>query len=70
MTDDFDLADHGSICLLTPLTPAAQVWADEHLPEDATRWGLSIVIEPRYVGAILVNIAEEGGMSTNIRTCK
>ena len=58
---DFDLADHGSIVLLTPRTPAAHDWTLEHIPEDAQRWGqCSIVIEPRYVADILWGIEDEG----------
>jgi hypothetical protein len=58
---DFDLVNHGSICLLTPLTPAAHDWVDANLPQDAMRWGpCSIVIEPRFADAILEGIAEEG----------
>jgi hypothetical protein len=58
---DFDFYTDGSIGLLTPLTPAAHDWADEHLPEDRMLWGKhSIVVEPRYVGAILEGIAEDG----------
>lgn len=58
---DFDFADHGSICLLTPRTPSAFDWVDEHLPDDAMRWGPeSIVVEPRYAAPILEGIEDEG----------
>lgn len=58
---DFDFQDHGSICLLTPVSEVASQWCDEHLPEDAMRWHqFSYVIEPRYVQNILDGIAEEG----------
>ena len=58
---DFDFANHGSICLLTPLTPAAHDWCNEHLSDDAMHWGqASIVIEPRYVADIIEGILEEG----------
>jgi hypothetical protein len=29
---DFSFQNHGSICILTPLTPAAKDWFNEHLP--------------------------------------
>jgi hypothetical protein len=58
---DFDFANHGSVCLLTPLTETAHDWASEHLPEDAMRWGqCSFVIEPRYVQAIVDALLEDG----------
>ena len=38
-SQDFEFVEHGSICLLTPMTPAAHDWVQEHIPEDATRWG-------------------------------
>jgi hypothetical protein len=57
---DFDFNNQGSICLLTPRTKEAEHWAAEFLPEDAMRWGPSIVIEPRYAGPIIEGIHEEG----------
>jgi hypothetical protein len=61
MKPDFEFVEHGSICLLTPMTPAAHDWADEHIPRDATRWGVSsIVVEPRYAGDILRGVEADG----------
>jgi hypothetical protein len=57
---DFRLADHGSICLLYPLTPAAREWAAEHLPTDAFWCGAGMVIEPRYVAPIVDGIQADG----------
>lgn len=60
---DYMVSHHGSICILTPVTTEALVWCDEHLPEDAQRWGQhGYVIEPRYLGAILAGL-EEAGLS-------
>lgn len=57
---DFRFANHGSICILTPLTDAGEDWAAEHL-EGATAWGLKgVVIEPRYAGPILEGIVADG----------
>ncbi|MGZ5078638.1 MAG: hypothetical protein ACXWHZ_03725 [Usitatibacter sp.] len=54
---DFDFSDHGSICILTPLTPAAREWRAEYLPSDAQTWGRGgVVIERRYVSDILDGI--------------
>lgn len=57
---DFLFADHGSVTILTPLTEAAQEWADNNLPDDALTFGRGIVIEPRYAGPILEGIVEDG----------
>lgn len=61
MTADFHLYDHGTIVLLDAITPAAQAWVDEHLPEDRSTWGRhGSVIEHRYVAAIIEGILADG----------
>lgn len=58
---DFSLRDEGTIFILTPTSKAGKLWADEHLPEDAQRWGkCSIVVEHRYIGHIIEGITNEG----------
>lgn len=58
---DFEVHNHGSICLLWPRTEAAKDWCNEHLPEDSTRWGIdSYVVEPRYVEAIVEGFSADG----------
>lgn len=57
---DFSFANHGSITLLTPRSRKAKSWLNEHINEEAQYWGASVVIEPRYVGAILQGIADDG----------
>lgn len=58
---DFLVADHGSICILTPLSPDAETWVEEHIPDDAQTWGpKGIVVEPRYLPDILQGIDEAG----------
>ena len=60
MRTDFTITPGGSIWLLTPITPAASEWTDEHLPADATHWANSFAIEARYVEDIVVGIQEDG----------
>lgn len=62
---DFTLRDEGSIFLLTPLTPAAVEWADEHLPEDAQVFAGGIVVEHRYIGDI-ANAVHIDGLSVEV----
>lgn len=57
---DFLFANHGSVCILTPVSEQAKEWADEHIDPDAQRWCGGVVIEPRYVQPILDGIMEEG----------
>ncbi len=57
---DFTYANHGSIVTLTPLTPRANEWVAEHLPDDAQTFGPSIVIEPRYFDDIAEGILADG----------
>lgn len=60
MTADFNVIDHGSIAVLTPVSAEATTWCDDHLPDDAPRWGSGYVIESNYLPPILEGIAEEG----------
>lgn len=57
---DFAFSDHGSICVLTAVSPEGSQWVRENIPADAQRWAGGIVIEPRYVGDILDGIANDG----------
>ncbi len=57
---DFTFMNHGSLVTLTPISPAAQEWVSDHLPEDATTWGGAIVIEPRYFDDIAHGILNDG----------
>ena len=58
---DFLLANHGSVSILSAITPDAAQWVDDHLPHDALCWGpAGTVIEPRYVGDILQGIISGG----------
>lgn len=61
---DITLADHGSLCILTPRTDAARDWFAEHVGDDDTQfWGADgYVVEPRYVEAILDG-AEDAGFT-------
>lgn len=53
--------DHGSIWTLHFRTEAGKEWRAEHLPGDALTWGVDgVVVEPRYVGAILEGAHEDG----------
>lgn len=59
---DFVVENHGSIFLLRPLTESARIWVDEHIGTDNgfQPYYPTVVIEPRYAGAILEGIREYG----------
>jgi hypothetical protein len=57
---DFVCENHSSIFLLRHVSPAASDWINEHLPADHLTFGNAVVIEPRYVWAILNGLQEDG----------
>ena len=57
---DFVCENHLSLFLLRPISPAAFAWIEEHLPPDRMTFGNAVVIEPRYVSAILVGLQDDG----------
>lgn len=57
---DISLSNHGSIVILTGVTPEGTAWLEENLDPDAMRWGGGFVVEPRYVGAITDGAANDG----------
>lgn len=61
-TVDFQVANHGSIYILTGLTEACREWIEEDVGADQTQtWGQhGIVVEPRYVGPIVDGLLEAG----------
>ena len=57
---DFFCENHGSIFLLRPASPAAHSWISDHLPDDRMTFGNAIVVEHRYIWAILEGIQSDG----------
>jgi len=60
MPTDFNVNNQGTIFLLTPLSEAAMDWVEEHLPSVRQTWGPSVVVEHRYIGAIVEDIRAVG----------
>jgi hypothetical protein len=59
-TGDFVCENHGSIFLLRPLSQSAQSWIEENLPSDAQWFGNGVVVEHRFIWAILEGIQNDG----------
>ena len=57
---DVDLALHGSIDLQTPLTPDAQAWMKENIPDDAQWLGGALAVEPLYAPDIVRGMIDDG----------
>jgi hypothetical protein len=57
---DFVCENHSSVFLLRPLSPSAFAWIEEHLPLERIAFGNAVVVEPRYVWAILVGLQDDG----------
>jgi hypothetical protein len=57
---DLIVNNHGSIFLLSPVTEAGEAWIDEHIPQDAMTWGGAVVVEHRYIEAIVASALADG----------
>lgn len=59
---DFELRNSLSLCLLAPLTPAADAWLDRHFARaDEVQWFAgALVVEPRYLAPIVEGIRLDG----------
>lgn len=53
---DFSVNHYGTLCVLHPVTVAAEGWVKDHLPDDTLWWQNGVVIEPRYLDDILAGI--------------
>jgi len=49
-----------TVYLLRAESDTAQAWIDEHIPEDATRFGGGVAVEHRYIGDIVEGMIEDG----------
>lgn len=58
---DLTVDNHGSLCVLTPVSDAGREWVAEHIPDDAMTWGAEgIVVEPRYIKDIVLGAINDG----------
>lgn len=59
---DFEVSNHGTIVIFTPLTPVARDWVAKFLPEDAQCWAGGVVIEHRYISDVVIGAQRDGLM--------
>lgn len=57
---DFLVENHGAIFLLQPLTPSANSWVNEHLPEDRLTFAGAVVVEHRFIADIVRGAIADG----------
>ena len=49
-----------TVYLLRAESDTAQAWIDDHIPEDATRFGGGVAVEHRYISDIVKGMIEDG----------
>lgn len=57
---DYLFEDHGSIFMVTPQTPEAREHLEMNIDNKAMWFGLSLVVEPRYVRDLAEGLDAEG----------
>ena len=57
---DFEVENHGTICLLRPNTTAAKAWVEAKIADDAMWYARAVVVEPRYLPDIVDGIEADG----------
>ena len=59
---DFRVENHGSICLIVPLSTAGIQWIEVHIGADNgyQPYYPTAIIEPRYLNDVLVGIRQDG----------
>jgi hypothetical protein len=57
---DFTVQNEGNIFLFRPHTRAARSWIADNIPNEAQTFGNAVVVEHRYILAIVKGIQESG----------
>jgi hypothetical protein len=58
---DFQIADHGSIISIKPVSEAARTWVDENVASEPWQWlGDALCLDARCARDLLSAIAAEG----------
>lgn len=57
---DLRVQNEGNIFLLYQETDLGRQWVEDNLPEDAMTWGGAVVVEHRYIGAIVAGAQGDG----------
>jgi hypothetical protein len=57
---DVHVVNHHSIVLFHLTTPEASAWVEENVACEAQFFGTALVVEPRYVAALVAGMREDG----------
>lgn len=57
---DITVAYHGSVTIVRPETAAAEEWIDDHVDPNAMWWCGGLVVEPSYLGDLLMGMDADG----------
>lgn len=57
---DILVTNHGTIFIVIGISAAGKAWLNEHMPEDAQRWGSGYVVEHRYIRDIVDGAQNDG----------
>ena len=50
---DLRIENHGSICIVQPLTGGAKRWLEDNTSEETQWWGGGLCVEPRYLEPLI-----------------
>ena len=59
-TVDVHIVHHGSIVLCHLYSRRASRWVEEHVSEEAQFFGMALVVEPRYIEALVAGMSQDG----------
>lgn len=58
---DVQIENHGTVALVTPITPAAKQWVDENVAVESWQWlGQSFAAEPRSIPNLVAGMRNDG----------
>lgn len=60
MKRQYDLTNHFTFWILTPLTAACSRWLDENIAGESTWFAGGVCVEPRYIDALIDGLTAEG----------
>lgn len=57
---DLAVENHGTLMILRPESAEGREWIADHVADDAMMLGAAVVVEPRYMAAILIGADADG----------
>lgn len=60
ISPDVRIENHFSLFLIWPLSEWAEAWIHDNVSRDCQHFGSALVVEPRYLSALLEGMAADG----------